>query len=73
MKTRVQPGALLVVFDTPGRMRQVNTADGVCGYITRDVKLKAVKRVLPQEVYESSAHGTSDELLQREREFAQQR
>ncbi len=72
VRTRVQPGALLVVFDTAGRMRQVNTADEVFGYISRDVKLKAVKGVLQQEVYELNAHGASEELLRGGGEFAQQ-
>jgi Zn-dependent protease with chaperone function len=73
MRTRLQPGAVLVVFDTPGRMRQVNTADGIFGYISRDVALKAVKGVLPQEVYELSANGASEELLRMGGEFTPQK
>jgi Zn-dependent protease with chaperone function len=63
---RIEPGSLLVVFDTPGRMRQVNTAEAMFGYIRRDVKLKAVEGVLPQEVYDPNARAAVEERLRTE-------
>jgi hypothetical protein len=44
----------------------VNTADEVFGYIGEDVKLRVVEGVLPQEVYELSTNGGSEELLRAE-------
>jgi hypothetical protein len=49
---RVDPGALIVVFDYPGTMRQINTAKETLGYIERSVKLVPLDNVLPAEVYD---------------------
>jgi hypothetical protein len=50
---RVKPGSLIVVFDDPGKMRQVNTADQTFGYLERTVKLLPMNNVIPAEVYDS--------------------
>jgi Zn-dependent protease with chaperone function len=68
LMTQVKPGALLVAFDTPGKMRQVNTAEEVFGYMSRDVKLQAVNGVLPQEVYDPKARAAAEEALRRQGE-----
>lgn len=70
VRKRIEPGALLVVFDTPGRMRQVNTAEEVFGYVSRDVKLRIVEGVLPQEVYDPESRAAVEEVLRREAEIA---
>lgn len=49
---RVKPGALIVVFDDPGKMRQVNTADQTFGYLDRSVKLQPMNNIIPAEVYD---------------------
>ncbi|HEY1219142.1 MAG: M48 family metalloprotease [Bryobacteraceae bacterium] len=49
---RIKPGALIVVFDDPGKMRQVNTADETFGYIDRSVKLVQLDNVIPAEIYD---------------------
>ncbi|MGB7762837.1 MAG: M48 family metallopeptidase [Bryobacteraceae bacterium] len=48
---RIQPGALIVAFDDPGKMRQVNTADERFGYIDRSAKLVPLENVIPAEIY----------------------
>ena len=50
--TRVNPGALIVAFDDPGKMRQVNTADETFGYIEHSVKLAQLENVIPAEIYD---------------------
>jgi len=57
---RVQPGELLVAFGGMGRMREVNTAGEVFGYIDRKVKLKAVAGVVPQEIYQSTLRAAAE-------------
>lgn len=59
----VKPGELIVAFDDPSRMRQVNTAAEVFGYIDRKVKLKPVAGVLPQEVYHPKMRVAAEEAL----------
>ncbi len=49
---RIQPGALIVAFDDPGKMRQVNTAGQTFGYIDRSVKLVQLENVIPAEIYD---------------------
>jgi heat shock protein HtpX len=49
---RVNPGALIVVFDYAGTMRQIHTAKETLGYIERSVKLVLLDNVLPAEVYD---------------------
>jgi Zn-dependent protease with chaperone function len=66
VRRRIEPGALLVVFDAQGKMHQVNTAEEVFGYVSRKVKLRAVEGVLPQEVYEPEARAAIEEVLRRE-------
>jgi len=47
---RIQDGDLLVVFDDPGKYRQVITADQTFGYIPYSVKLKKMD-LFPNEVF----------------------
>jgi len=61
--TRVQPGALLVVFDDPGRYRQVNTAEQTFGYLDRSVKLLPLKDLIPAEVYDPQARAAAEAIL----------
>jgi len=49
---RVKAGSLIVVFDDPGKMRQVNTADQTFGYLDRKVKLQPMNNIIPAEVYD---------------------
>jgi heat shock protein HtpX len=49
---RIKPGSLIVAFDDPGKMRQVNTADQTFGYIERSVKLVQLENVIPAEIYD---------------------
>jgi len=49
---KLNPGELLVAFDNPGEMRQVNTAGEVFGYVERNAKFERVPGVLPQEIYD---------------------
>jgi len=50
---KVPAGALLVVFDDPGKFRQVLTANQTFGYIPATVKLKRLD-MLPAEVFETA-------------------
>jgi len=52
-----------VVFDDPGKMRQVNTAEQTFGYIERNVKLAAVDHVIPAEVYDSRLRAAAEMRL----------
>src|SRR5215471_18976018 len=60
---RVKPGALIVVFDDPGKMRQVNTADQTFGYLDRSVKLTPVNHVIPAEVYDPKLRAAVEAAL----------
>ena len=60
---RIQPGALLVAFDDPGKMRQVNTAEQTFGYIDRSVKLAAMELLIPEEVYDARARAAAEAAL----------
>lgn len=70
VRSRMDSRSLVVVFDTPGKMRQANTPDEIFGYISREVKLKAVEGVLPQEVYDPDARAVVEEGLRREEALA---
>ncbi|MBS1856743.1 MAG: M48 family metallopeptidase [Acidobacteria bacterium] len=59
----VQPGSLIVVFDDPGRMRQVNTADQTFGYMERSVPLKPVDDLIPAEVYDPKLRAAAEARL----------
>jgi hypothetical protein len=59
----VMPGSLLVVFDDPGKMRQVNTAEQTFGYIERNVKLAAVDHMIPAEVYDPRLRAAAEMRL----------
>jgi heat shock protein HtpX len=59
----VQPGSLIVVFDDPGRMRQVNTAGQTFGYIERSVPLKPVDDLIPAEVYDPQLRTAAEARL----------
>jgi heat shock protein HtpX len=63
VQTRVQPGALLVVFDDPGPYRQVNTANQVFGYLERSVKLQVLNDLIPEEVYNSKLRAAAEAIL----------
>jgi len=60
---RIKPGALIVAFDDPGKMRQVNTADETFGYIDRSVKLQALDHVIPAEIYDPKARAAVEAKL----------
>jgi len=60
---RVQPGALLVVFDDPGSMRQVNTAEQTFGYMERTVTLAPVNNMIPAEVYDPRLRAAAEAAL----------
>jgi heat shock protein HtpX len=51
---RVPAGGLLVVFDDPGRFRQVLTHDQTFGYMPASVKLQKVD-LLPSEIHDPAA------------------
>jgi hypothetical protein len=51
---RLRPGALLVVFDDPGRFRQVLTPDQTFGYMPASVKIQKVD-MLPAEIHDPAA------------------
>jgi hypothetical protein len=59
----VKPGSLIVVFDDPGKMRQVNTADQTFGYIDRKVKLTPVNNMIPAEVYDPKLLAAAEAAL----------
>jgi hypothetical protein len=61
--TRVAPGSLVVAFDDPGKMRQINTADQTFGYIERSVQLAAMDMLIPEEVYNHSARTAAEAAL----------
>ena len=61
--TRIRPGELIVVFDDPGKMRQVNTARQNFGYIERSVKLAAIEGMIPAEVYDPEARAAAEAKL----------
>jgi heat shock protein HtpX len=48
----INPGALIVAFDDPGKLRQVTTANETFGYIDRSVKLVQLDNVVPAELYD---------------------
>ncbi len=56
---RIPAGALLVVFDDPGKFRQVTTHDQTFGYIPATVKLQRVD-MLPAEVYDPAARAAAE-------------
>ena len=51
---RVAPGDLLIVFDDPGRFRQVLTHNETFGYLPLSVKLRRVD-MLPAEIHDPAA------------------
>jgi heat shock protein HtpX len=59
----VNPGALIVAFDDPGPMRQVNTAGQTFGYISRKVRLKPVDDMIPDEVYDPKLRAAAEARL----------
>ncbi len=60
---RIQPGALIVAFDDPGKMRQVNTADQTFGYIAHLVKLVPLENVIPAEIYDPKTRAAVEAKL----------
>jgi heat shock protein HtpX len=60
---RVKPGSLLVLFDDPGRMRQVNTPGQTFGYLERGVKLIPVNHLIPDEVYDPKLLAAAEAAL----------
>jgi heat shock protein HtpX len=59
----VQPGSLIVVFDDPGPMRQVNTSSQTFGYLDRKVRLKPVDNMIPDEVYDPRLRAAAEARL----------
>ena len=57
---RVKRGDLLVVFDDPGKMRQVITAKQIFGYIPFSVKLRQ-EDLLPSEIQNVGVHNNLPE------------
>jgi hypothetical protein len=51
------------VFDDPGKMRQVNTADQTFGYIDRKVKLQPMNNIIPAEVYDPKLYAAAEARL----------
>ena len=60
----VEPGSLIVAFDDPGPMRQVNTANQTFGYMERCVKLQPVDHVIPAEVYDPRLRAAAEAKLE---------
>jgi heat shock protein HtpX len=60
---RVKAGSLIVVFDDPGKMRQVNTADQTFGYLERTVKLQPMNNIIPAEVYDPQLRAAAEARL----------
>ena len=54
---RARRGDLLVVFDDPGKMRQVITANQTFGYLPFSVRLHR-EDMMPAEIHNSRAHST---------------
>jgi heat shock protein HtpX len=59
----VNPGALIVAFDDPGPMRQINTAGQTFGYISRKVRLKPMDEMIPDEVYDPKLRAAAEARL----------
>lgn len=55
----IAAGALVVVFDDPGKFRQVLTHNDIFGYMPLSVKLKRVD-MLPAEIHDESARAALD-------------
>ena len=63
---RLAAGSLVVVFDDPGKFRQVLTHDQTFGYMPLSVKMKRVD-MLPAEIHDESARAavnTAEEAVQ---------
>jgi len=60
---RVKPGALIVAFDDPGKLRQVNTPDQSFGYIRRSVKLLPVDIIDPEGLYDPETRAAAEAKL----------
>jgi hypothetical protein len=60
---RVKPGALIVAFDDPGSLRQVNTPDQSFGYIRRSVKLLPVESIDPEGLYDPETRAAAEAKL----------
>ncbi len=56
---RVKAGALLVIFDDPGRFRQVLTPDQTFGYMPASVKTQKVD-MLPAEIHDPAARAAME-------------
>jgi hypothetical protein len=55
---RVPAGGLLVVFDDPGKFRQVLTHDQTFGYMPASVKIEKVD-MLPSEIHDATARAAA--------------
>ena len=60
---KVKAGALLVVFDDPGKFRQVLTHDETFGYMPAAIKLQRVD-MLPSEIHDPAARKSALEALE---------
>jgi heat shock protein HtpX len=56
---RVRAGSLLVVFDDPGKFRQVLTHDQTFGYMPLSVKMQRVD-MLPSEIHDPAARAAAE-------------
>jgi len=56
---RVRAGALLVVFDDPGRFRQVLTPDQTFGYMPASVRIQKID-MLPAEIHDPAARAAAE-------------
>jgi len=59
----IKPGALIVAFDDPGKLRQVTTANETFGYIERSVKLVQLDNVVPAEIYDATLRAAVEAKL----------
>jgi heat shock protein HtpX len=59
----VSPGELIVVFDDPGKFRQVHLADWTVGYIDSAVDLLPMNDMIPAEVYDAKSRAAIEAAL----------
>jgi len=57
--TNIAAGTLVIVFDDPGKFRQVLTHTDTFGYVPNTVKFKRVD-MLPAEIYDPAARAAAD-------------
>lgn len=60
---RLKPGCLLVGYSDPGKMRQINTADQLFGYIRRTVTLLPVQGLDAEGLYDPERRAAVESAL----------